>query len=66
MIPDAKIDREYVAWHTTQDPTFERVHACNCIGPQNGQPKCPCAMRNVQVRDGRYVEIIDHGPVRAW
>jgi len=41
------------------------VHSCNCVGPQNGQPLCPCHMRNVQVKDGRYVEIIDHGPVRA-
>jgi hypothetical protein len=23
---------------------------------------CPCRMRNVQVREGRYVEVIDHGP----
>lgn len=21
---------------------------CNCIGPQNGQPLCPCQMRAVQ------------------
>lgn len=41
------------------------AHSCNCLGPQNGQPLCPCHMRNVQVKDGRYVEIIDHGPVRA-
>lgn len=28
---------------------------CNCIGPQNGQPMCPCSMRGVIVRDGRYI-----------
>lgn len=28
---------------------------CNCIGPQNGQPRCPCQMRNVQIKNGRYV-----------
>ena len=38
-------------------------HECFCVGPQNGQPLCPCRMRGVQVKDGRYVEIIDHGPV---
>lgn len=36
--------------------------ACNCIGPQNGQPACPCAMRNVKVVDGRYVRVQDLGP----
>jgi len=36
--------------------------ACNCIGPQDGQPPCPCRMRNVKVVDGRYVQVIDHGP----
>jgi len=28
---------------------------CACVGPQNGQPLCPCAMRGVIVRDGRYI-----------
>jgi len=37
---------------------------CFCIGPKDGQPLCPCRMRNVQIKDGRYVEMIDHGPVR--
>lgn len=37
--------------------------ACFCIGPQNGEPVCPCRMRFVQVRDGRYVEVNDLGPV---
>lgn len=38
--------------------------ACGCVGPQNGQPRCPCMMRNVKEVDGRWVEVIDHGPVR--
>lgn len=29
--------------------------ACACVGPQNGQPLCPCQMRGVIVRDGRYI-----------
>lgn len=41
-----------------------RSRACNCRGPQNGQPLCPCRMRDVHEVDGRYVETIDHGPVR--
>lgn len=38
------------------------IKSCNCIGPQGDDPVCPCRMRNVRVRDGRYVEEIDHGP----
>lgn len=37
---------------------------CSCIGPQNGQPLCPCAMRGVQIIDGRYVRVTDLGPAR--
>ena len=40
--------------------TFEHyldipVSACCCIGPQNGQPVCPCKMRGVIIKEGRYV-----------
>ena len=38
-------------------------HSCNCIGPQNGQPLCPCQMKSVQIIDGRYVMVRDLGPV---
>lgn len=38
--------------------------ACHCMGPQNGEPLCPCSMRGVIVRDGRYiVPERDLGPV---
>jgi hypothetical protein len=37
--------------------------ACNCIGPQNGNPVCPCRMKAVYVRDNRFLEIHDLGPV---
>lgn len=40
------------------------TYACACIGPQNGQPRCPCMMRNVTIENGRYVERRDLGPVR--
>ena len=37
---------------------------CFCVGPQNGQPLCPCKMRRVKVRKGRYVlREKDLGPV---
>jgi len=35
--------------------------ACMCVGPQNGEPVCPCRMRNVVVINGRYKEITDLG-----
>lgn len=39
---------------------------CYCVGPQNGEPRCPCRMRDVVVRDGRYIEPErDLGPVTA-
>ena len=40
-------------------------YSCGCIGPQNGDPLCPCMMRSVTVENGRYVQKIDHGPVTA-
>lgn len=40
----------------------QNIHACGCIGPQNGQPLCPCAMRGVKIIDGRYVRVEDLGP----
>jgi len=36
---------------------------CCCLGPQDGEPVCPCAMRSVFIKDGRYKQIIDLGPV---
>ena len=42
------------------------MDACSCVGRQNGQPKCPCSMRGVIVRDGRYIQPeVDLGPVAA-
>lgn len=46
-------------------PPFEvSLRACGCIGPQNGNPKCPCMMQNMRQVNGRWIETIDHGPVR--
>ena len=30
---------------------------CNCIGPQPGFPRCPCQMRNIVKRDGRWIQL---------
>ena len=38
------------------------ITPCNCIGPQNGEPMCPCRMRDVMIKDGRYMQIHDLGP----
>lgn len=38
------------------------MSACFCIGPQDGQPECLCAMRNVSVINGRFVRMQDIGP----
>lgn len=29
------------------------MRACCCVGPQNGDPVCPCQMRNVTIVDGK-------------
>lgn len=38
-------------------------HSCGCIGPQGDDPLCPCQMRSLTIKDGRYVRIEDFGPV---
>ena len=38
------------------------MSACNCMGPQNGEPLCPCMMKDVKIIDGRYVKTEDLGP----
>jgi hypothetical protein len=44
-------------------PPDVQATACGCVGPQNGEPQCPCRMRGLRQLDGRWVEVIDHGPV---
>lgn len=37
---------------------------CGCVGPAPGYPLCPCAMRGIQVINGRFVRPAqDLGPV---
>jgi hypothetical protein len=43
------------------------LSSCNCIGPQRGEPYCPCLMRDKGVfqRNGRWIEPEqDLGPVQ--
>lgn len=42
----------------------DAAYACFCVGPQDGNPVCPCRMRGLRQKDGRWIEVIDHGPVR--
>lgn len=37
-------------------------HVCCCVGPQNGDPLCPCQMREVGVFGDRLVRVQDLGP----
>ena len=39
------------------------MSACACIGAQRGEPLCPCQMRGVVQRGGRWVREQDLGPV---
>jgi len=41
---------------------MSNVQGCFCIGPQNGEPKCPCLMR--QERWGEFIR--QHIPVRDY
>ena len=47
--------------------TLYQNSACSCMGPKNGEPKCPCEMRALGIfqRDGRWIQPEkDLGPVR--
>lgn len=37
--------REY-KWAVEKQPIHALPQPCFCVGPQNGDPVCPCAMRN--------------------
>ena len=49
--------------HQGWEPT-QAITQCGCIGPQRGEPLCPCAMRGLIKRDGRWIKPeVDFGPV---
>lgn len=38
--------------------------SCHCVGPQPGYPLCPCQMRGLIQRDGRWIRPEqDLGPI---
>ena len=51
---------QYPEWdrHTLTVTSGLGTHACNCIGPQPGEPFCPCMMRQRGIfrRNGRWIE----------
>jgi hypothetical protein len=52
------------SWESTVNPKELKAHACHCVGPQNGEPLCPCMMRGVTKKDGRWIiPEKDLGPV---
>jgi hypothetical protein len=57
------MDKRTQGWHAKAD-TSTNTFLCNCIGPQDGKPLCPCLMRGIIERDGRYIRPEqDLGPV---
>lgn len=59
------ITKEWFERHAALEGSHEigaGMHSCNCIGPQRGEPLCPCMMRGVTIEDGRYVQKRDLGP----
>jgi hypothetical protein len=60
------IEHDWKARTKIRDWDISGQRACSCIGPQRGQPLCPCMMRGVQEVDGRYVRIEDIGPVPGY
>jgi hypothetical protein len=49
----------YVWGISSADVPGHEMRACNCIGPQNGAPACPCMMPEHNRREqGRMLEIL--------
>lgn len=48
------------------DMKVSEMHACNCIGPQPGETKCPCQLRGEaekgqrMVRDGVIINGVEY------
>lgn len=56
---------EFVSGLCMSLPADMNARACNCIGPRNGQPRCPCGMAGIVERGGRWIQLErDLGPVR--
>ena len=62
-IPQQPLERRIVRLLEEKwQPQCPPVQSCGCIGPQNGQPVCPCQMAGVTIENGRYVRRVDLGP----
>ena len=44
-------------WISKPAPMWD---ACGCMGPQRGEPLCPCRMRMVERVDGSWYKITEH------
>lgn len=54
-----------MGWNSA-GPKAGQAWSCNCIGPQNGEPLCPCMMRGISQKNGRWVRPEqDLGPVQT-
>ena len=49
-------------WEATTAGDGTEMRPCFCVGPQNGDPVCPCMMRHVKLRNGRMILERDLGP----
>lgn len=43
-----KMEWKRVIDKVNDDPEKFEVRQCYCVGPQNGEPKCPCMLRAME------------------
>ena len=52
------------SWASVITKDLVESSPCCCVGPQNREPLCPCKMRGVIKRNGRYIQPeVDLGPI---
>lgn len=51
------VSKRYVSLKSLEQDFVKAVEmrSCHCVGPQNGEPLCPCGMMGVVKKDGRWV-----------
>lgn len=73
LTPEERIRMDRIRqqmWTAPQELSLEdrlnQPHACNCIGPQTGETKCPCRLRaesnqgRQMVRDGVVIDGVEY------
>lgn len=40
-----------------ENPPKAGFFACACLGPMNGEPECPCGMRNIFKVEGVFYRV---------